>query len=1262
LRIVATDEFSEFYDAWNGTFVTPPDLTLLPPPIVEANNLNVVSRIAVVNGYRSNRVTASWGVGGGVLYSRVRAYFDGNLIAEVAEALVPSFEYDVYAAGTFLIEVTPFGLNGAGQTITGSLTLGALEAPPPPESVTLSVGQNGNAATYNWTTVAGAQSYVIQVVASGTTRRTVNVGNSLTYTYTLDDAIADGGAVRAYTFRVYSVANGIQSLTFASVAFSNPQIGLLANARVEPMPNSIWFKCTLPTEADFKAIRIWLSTTSSFTPSSTTVVYEGSDNWVNIAADNDGNPLEAGIVYYLYAAGYDSFGDDNLTLTAQFSASVLSPAWGLIQGDIDEVLLEEGLRDRIDLIDAPATTAGSVAARLQAEADARAQAILDEALSRANEDEALQSQINLLTAASSGDFQDLIAAVQEEQTARIAADAAEAASRETLATQVRGNYSGTDVNQVTTGLIFSERTARTTADTSIASSVTALSSTVTNNFNTLNSSITTESNTRATSDSALSTQINTVSSQATKTRTYSQSSAPTTGMITGDLWFDTDDGNKAYRYSGASWDATDDSRIAANAAAITTEITSRTNADSALANQLTTVSAQATKTRTYYQTNQPATGMITGDLWFDSDDNNKQYRYSGTAWIAADDARIELNTAAISTEATARANADTVLASNITTLQTTVNGNTTSIQTNATSIDGINGKYTVKIDNNGYVAGYGLISTANNGTPTAEFAIIADRFSIAPVATNPSAVDGSPFFVLTAPQVISGVTVPAGTYMKSAFIHDATITTAKIGDAQITNAKIETLDAGKITTGTLDANRIATGSIDAKIATITNAQIATLDAGKITTGTLDANRIATGSLDAKIASITNAQIANLDAGKITTGVFNADRIGANSITAAKIDSRNLTIKDSAGNIVLSAGNAVTLDTILNTDNLIPDDGFYSPNFWLNNSSATSFPAGWTASNGSNPSQPVSRFIQINSTAGTFDYISKSWSVSAGKPYRVRLWMYMSPDFAGFISPSIHFPLVAWAVPGNTVADPLGAFPAGHTLSSWGGTGWRAAEGVWGTNISYSFLQTRLAGRVTSGYCEIYMEVLPVAESFINQGAFSTLNQINSSNISTYIAAAAIGNAYIGDAQITTAKIGTAQIDTLRIAGNAVTTMGTLGGTTNQTIYLNAPYGGQLAITMWVDSSPDYNFSYDPTVRLYVDGVLRLELIGDQVYAGESGGGDSGGYPIYFRSRETRVLLVSLGAGTHTVTVNTPTYIFYPYAGRNYAAICLLTQR
>ncbi len=53
------------------------------------------------------------------------------------------------------------------------------------------------------------------------------------------------------------------------------------------------------------------------------------------------------------------------------------------------------------------------------------------------------------------------------------------------------------------------------------------------------------------------------------------------------------------------------------------------------------------------------------------------------------------------------------------------------------------------------------------------------------------------------------------------------------------------------------------------------------------------------------------------------------------------------------------------------------------------------------------------------------------------------------------------------------------------------------------------------------------------------GAFATLGQITSGNISTYIASAAIGTTQIGDAQITTAKIGDLQVNTLKIQDNAV---------------------------------------------------------------------------------------------------------------------------
>lgn len=75
----------------------------------------------------------------------------------------------------------------------------------------------------------------------------------------------------------------------------------------------------------------------------------------------------------------------------------------------------------------------------------------------------------------------------------------------------------------------------------------------------------------------------------------------------------------------------------------------------------------------------------------------------------------------------------------------------------------------------------------------------------------------SPFFQIDQPTVIGDVTIPAGTYMKTAFIVDGSITRAKIGDAAIDNAKIANLDAGKITSGFISGQRIEAGSIDANM-------------------------------------------------------------------------------------------------------------------------------------------------------------------------------------------------------------------------------------------------------------------------------------------------------------------------------------------------------------------------------------------------------------------------------------------------------------
>lgn len=119
----------------------------------------------------------------------------------------------------------------------------------------------------------------------------------------------------------------------------------------------------------------------------------------------------------------------------------------------------------------------------------------------------------------------------------------------------------------------------------------------------------------------------------------------------------------------------------------------------------------------------------------------------------------------------------------------------------------------------------------------------------------------APFFQLDTPQEINGVVIPAGTYIKSAFIYDGVISNAMIGNAAIDDAKIANIDAGKITTGYISADRVSAGSIDATILAV--------DAAVIASGYIDAARINT-------ASIGNAEI---DAAKITTGTIDNARVG-----------------------------------------------------------------------------------------------------------------------------------------------------------------------------------------------------------------------------------------------------------------------------------------------------------------------------------------------------------------------------------------------
>ncbi len=127
---------------------------------------------------------------------------------------------------------------------------------------------------------------------------------------------------------------------------------------------------------------------------------------------------------------------------------------------------------------------------------------------------------------------------------------------------------------------------------------------------------------------------------------------------------------------------------------------------------------------------------------------------------------------AVQTEATARANSDGTLFA----------------------------QYTVKLDVNGYVSGYGLASTSAGAAPASSFIIRADSFAIAS-PSGPGIAPANPFFVQTTPTTINGVYVPVGTYIADAFILNGSITNAKIGNAAVDDAKVANLSAAKLSVG-----------------------------------------------------------------------------------------------------------------------------------------------------------------------------------------------------------------------------------------------------------------------------------------------------------------------------------------------------------------------------------------------------------------------------------------------------------------------------
>ncbi|RFS80363.1 DUF1983 domain-containing protein [Leclercia adecarboxylata] len=372
-----------------------------------------------------------------------------------------------------------------------------------------------------------------------------------------------------------------------------------------------------------------------------------------------------------------------------------------------------------------------------------------------------------------------MAALQQETTARVQGDQAEATARETLATQIRGGYTGDDPSKLASGLLYTERQARITAQEAEVTARTALEATVNANKASVTqelATLTTEQEAQATTLSGLQTTV---------------------GKNTGDITrIDkaVADNNKAQTTALAAVKATTDK----NTADISTETTARTDGDSALGRRIdslkvdvdgNTASRDAgivgsvsnaianffafSDQRVTFAVGETKTMAEITETRKTAADATSAVAEQVTTLKATVEQNGQTNAAAITRIDKAVTDLESATATSIEQVTASIGQTNANVQTTSQAVADINGKLSaqwgvkVQVEANGVkrIAG---IQLGIDGTGASNFLISADTFAV----YNPTTNGQELVFASTGGQM----------FMRSVFIQDGSIDNGKIGN------------------------------------------------------------------------------------------------------------------------------------------------------------------------------------------------------------------------------------------------------------------------------------------------------------------------------------------------------------------------------------------------------------------------------------------------------------------------------------------------
>lgn len=372
-----------------------------------------------------------------------------------------------------------------------------------------------------------------------------------------------------------------------------------------------------------------------------------------------------------------------------------------------------------------------------------------------------------------------MAALQQETTARVTGDQAEATARETLATQIRGGYAGDDPSKLASGLLYTERQARITAQEAEVTERKKLESTVNTNQASVTqelATLTTEQEAQATTLSGLTTAVG--KNTAAVTRIDKAVS----------------DNNQAQTTALAAVKATTDK----NTADISTESTARTDGDSALGRRIdslkvdvdgNTASRDAgivgnvtnalanftafSDQRVTFAVGETKTMAEITDVRKTAADATSAVAEQVTTLKATVEQNGQTNAAAITRIDKAVTDLESATATSIEQVTASIGKTNANVQTTSQAVADINGKLSaqwgvkVQVEANGVkrIAG---IQLGIDAAGSSNFLVSADTFAV----YNPTTTGQELVFAATGGQ----------TFLRSVFIQDGSIDNGKIGN------------------------------------------------------------------------------------------------------------------------------------------------------------------------------------------------------------------------------------------------------------------------------------------------------------------------------------------------------------------------------------------------------------------------------------------------------------------------------------------------